>query len=222
MTILPVLVLTGLALSAAAWGAFRFTLRDPERTPPVEDHIIVAPADGRIKYIKRIERGIIPYSEKNGRHIPILESTKIMPVEEGYLIGVWMSFLVVHVQRVPVSGVVEKQHYHASGKFLDPHLQEGADYQNERNIIAIKSSDLPAPVIVIQIASIMVRRIISYVKEQMPVRIGDRLGLIRMGSQVDIVIPTVETLRLCVSVGDRVTAGETVIARYSPRTSQPQ
>jgi phosphatidylserine decarboxylase len=222
MTIFPVVVLTGLALFAAAWGAFRFTLRDPERTPPVEDHIIVAPADGRIKYIKRIERGIIPYSEKNGRHIPILESTKIMPVEEGYLIGVWMSFLVVHVQRVPVSGVVEKQYYHASGKFLDPHLQEGADYQNERNIIAIKSSDLPAPVIVIQIASIMVRRIISYVKEQMPVRIGDRLGLIRMGSQVDIVIPTVETLRLCVSVGDRVTAGETVIARYSPRTSQPQ
>jgi phosphatidylserine decarboxylase len=218
MTILPVLVLTGLALSAAAWGAFRFTLRDPERTPPVEDHIIVAPADGRIKYIKRIERGIIPYSEKNGRHIPILESTKIMPMEEGYLIGVWMSFLVVHVQRVPVSGVVEKQHYHASGKFLDPHLQEGADYQNERNIIAIKSSDLPAPVIVIQIASIMVRRIVSYVKEQMPVRIGDRLGLIRMGSQVDIVIPAMETLRLCVSVGDRVTAGETVIARYSPRT----
>jgi phosphatidylserine decarboxylase len=222
MTIFPVVVLTGLALFAAAWGAFRFTLRDPERTPPVEDHIIVAPADGRIKYIKRIERGIIPYSEKNGRHIPILESTKIMPMEEGYLIGVWMSFLVVHVQRVPVSGVVEKQHYHASGKFLDPHLQEGADYQNERNIIAIKSSDLPAPVIVIQIASIMVRRIVSYVKEQMPVRIGDRLGLIRMGSQVDIVIPAMETLRLCVSVGDRVTAGETVIARYSPRTPQQQ
>jgi phosphatidylserine decarboxylase len=222
MTLLPTVALAGVAMCAAAWGAFRFTIRDPERTPPAENHIIVAPADGRIKYIKRIERGTIPYSEKDGRYIPILESTKLLPVEEGYLVGVWMSFLVVHVQRVPISGVVEKQHYHASGKFLDPHLQEGADYQNERNIIAIRSSDLPAPVIVIQIASIMVRRIISYLKEQMPVRIGDRLGLIRMGSQVDIVIPAMDTLRLCVSVGDRVTAGETVIARYSPRTLQHQ
>ena len=222
MTLLSMAALAGLAMFAAAWGAFRFTLRDPERTPPTEEHIIVAPADGRIKYIKRIERGTIPYSEKNGRHIPILESTKILSVEDGYLIGVWMSFLVVHVQRVPVNGIVEKQLYHASGKFLDPHLQEGADYQNERNVIAIKSSDFPAPVIVIQIASILVRRIISYLKEQMPVRIGDRLGLIRMGSQVDIVIPAMDTLRLCVSVGDRVTAGETVIARYSPGTSQHQ
>jgi phosphatidylserine decarboxylase len=218
MALLFTVVLAGLAMFAAAWGAFRFTLRDPKRSPPAEDHIIVAPADGRVKYIKRIERGTIPYSEKDGRRIPILDSTKILPVEEGYLIGVWMSFLVVHVQRVPVSGIVEKQYYHASGRFLDPHLQEGADYQNERNVIIIKPSDLPAPVIVIQIASIMVRRIISYLKEQMPVRIGDRLGLIRMGSQVDIVIPVVDSMRLSVSVGDRVTAGETIIARYSPST----
>ena len=218
MALLFTVVLAGLAMFAAAWGAFRFTLRDPERSPPAEDHIIVAPADGRVKYIKRIERGTIPYSEKDGRRIPILESTKILPVEEGHLIGVWMSFLVVHVQRVPVSGIVEKQYYHASGRFLDPHLQEGADYQNERNVIIIKPNDLPAPVIVIQIASIMVRRIISYLKEQMPVRIGDRLGLIRMGSQVDIVIPVVDSVRLSVSVGDRVTAGETIIARYSPST----
>jgi phosphatidylserine decarboxylase len=219
MTLFLIVVLVGLAM-LAVWWAFRFTLRDPERTPPAEDGVIVAPADGRIKYIRRIERGTIPYSEKDGRRIPILESTKILPVEEGYLIGVWMSLLVVHVQRVPVSGIVEKQYYYASGKFLDPHLQEGADYQNERNVIIIKPRDLPAPVIVIQIASIMVRRIISYLKEQVPVRVGDRLGLIRMGSQVDIVIPAVDTLRLCVSVGNRVTAGETIIARYSPRTSQ--
>ena len=218
MTLFLMVVLTGLATFAAAWGAYRLTLRDPERTPPAEDHIIVAPADGRIKYIKRIEKGTIPYSEKDGRRIPILESTKILPMEEGYLIGVWMSFLVVHVQRVPVSGIVEKQYYHASGKFLDPHLQEGADYQNERNVIVIRSSDLPAPIIVIQIASIMVRRIISYLREQMPVRIGDRLGIIRMGSQVDILLPMVDSLRLSVAVGDRVTAGETIIAQYSPRT----
>jgi phosphatidylserine decarboxylase len=221
MALLLVLALAGLVMFVA-WGAFRFTLRDPERTPPTEDRIIVAPADGRIKYIKRIERGMIPYSEKDGRLIPILESTKILPVEEGYLIGVWMSFLVVHVQRVPLSGVVEKQYYHASGKFLDPHLQQGADYQNERNVIVIRSSDLPAPVIVIQIASIMVRRITSYLKEQMPVQMGDRLGLIRMGSQVDIVIPAVDTMQLSVAVGDHVTAGETIIARYSPRTPQRQ
>jgi phosphatidylserine decarboxylase len=210
-------VITSLLLTIAllvAWALFRFTIRDPERTPPARDRIIVAPADGRIKYIKRIEQGTIPYAEKNGRRIPVLESTKTVPVEEGYLIGVWMSFLVVHVQRVPITGVVEKQYYYACGKFLDPHLQHGADYENERNVIAIRSEHFSAPIVIVQIASIMVRRIISYLSENMHVRIGDRLGLIRMGSQVDIVIPHSHSLQLTIKAGDRVTAGETVIATY--------
>ena len=202
------------AALAAAWAAFSYTLRDPERTPPSESRVIVAPADGRVKYIKRIEEGTIVYSEKSGRRIPILESTKSVAVDDGYLIGIWMSFLVVHVQRVPVSGIVEKQEYHATGKFLDPHLQQGADYENERNVVVIRARDLPAPVIVVQIASIMVRRIVSYLKEHTQVQIGDRLGIIRMGSQVDIVIPDTGDMRLTVALGDRVTAGETIIARY--------
>lgn len=214
LLILLIILAIVIGLFLVGWAAFRFTIRDPERTPPLEDGVIVAAADGRIKYIRRIEQGTIPYSEKNGRRIPILESTKTVPVEEGYLIGIWMSFLVVHVQRVPVSGVVEKQYYHASGRFLDPHFQEDADYQNERNIIVIRSDNLPSPVIVIQIASIMVRRIISYLKEGMPVQLGDRLGLIRLGSQVDIVIPATDTMQLTVAVGDRVTAGESIIAKY--------
>jgi phosphatidylserine decarboxylase len=218
MTILTVLlILLSLAIAAvlAAWCAFRYTLRDPERTPPGEKDIIVSPADGRIKYIKRIENGQIPYAEKKGRKIPITDSTKEFPIESGYLVGVWMSFLVVHVQRVPLDGTVAQQYYHACGKFLDPHLQEGADYENERNIVAISNSNFDSPILVIQIASIMVRRIVSFLKEGDKVGIGDRLGLIRMGSQVDIVIPHNEKLKLQVEEGDRVFAGESVIARFS-------
>ena len=214
MNILAVGLIIVACLSLAAWSFFRFTLRDPERTAPAEDNVIASPADGQIKYIKRIEQGTIPYSEKDGRRIPILESTKMVSIEEGYLIGIWMSFFVVHVQRVPISGVVDKQNYHASGKFLDPHFQDGAEYQNERNIVVIRSDKLPAPVIVVQIASIMVRRIISYLEEKMVVKIGDRMGLIRFGSQVDIVIPANDSMSLTVTVGDRVTAGESIIAKY--------
>ncbi len=145
-----------------AWLAFLYTIRDPDRTPPDESGIVIAPADGRIKYIKRIEDGKIPYAEKLGRKIPITDSTKEFPVESGYLIGIWMSFLVVHVQRVPLDGKVVRQYYHACGKFLDPHLQEGADYENERNIVAIENPRFDSPILIIQIASIMVRRIVSY------------------------------------------------------------
>jgi phosphatidylserine decarboxylase len=215
-----ILVLSGLLVVGliTAWLAFLYTIRDPERTPPDEPGIIIAPADGRIKYIKRIENGMIPYAEKLGRNIPITDSTKEFPVESGYLIGIWMSFLVVHVQRVPLDGQVVRQYYHACGKFLDPHLQEGADYENERNIVAIMNSAFDAPILIIQIASIMVRRIVSYLEEGANVRIGDRLGLIRMGSQVDIVIPDSSSLKLEIEEGDKVFAGETIIARFAEKS----
>ena len=216
----PLNILIALAVLAAlgvlgAWLAFRYTIRDPERTPPDEKDIMVSPADGRIKYIKRIEGGQIPYAEKQGRKIPVTDSTKEFPIESGYLIGVWMSFLVVHVQRVPLDGTVVRKYYHACGKFLDPHLQEGADYENERNIVAIKNINFESPILIIQIASIMVRRIVCFLNAGDHVSSGDRLGLIRMGSQVDIVIPDSEYLKLRVEEGDRVYAGESVIASFS-------
>ncbi len=211
---IALLALAGLGL-LGAWGLYRFTIRDPERTAPAEDGIVIAPADGTIKYVKRIEAGRIPYAEKNGKRVSITDSTKDFELSEGWLIGIWMSFLVVHIQRVPISGVVEAQRYYASGRFLDPHLQEGADYENERNIVAIRNEAFPAPILVVQIASIMVRRIVSFLEVTSSVTIGDRLGLIRMGSQVDIAIPHTETLNLTVAEGDKVRAGETVIARFS-------
>lgn len=216
----PLNILIALAVLAAlgvlgAWLAFRYTIRDPERTPPDEQDIMVSPADGRIKYIKRIEGGQIPYAEKQGRKIPVTDSTKEFPIESGYLIGVWMSFLVVHVQRVPLDGTVVRKYYHACGKFLDPHLQEGADYENERNIVAIKNINFDSPILIIQIASIMVRRIVCFLNQGDKVSIGDRLGLIRMGSQVDIVIPDNAGLKLRIAEGDRVYAGESVIASFS-------
>lgn len=214
---LTILVSGFFALMFLGWAAFKFTLRDPDRKAPDEKNIIVAPADGKVKYIRKIEKGTIVYSEKKRRKIPILESTKIIQFHDGYLIGIWMSYLNVHIQRVPVSGIVETQHYYGCGKFLDPKFQADYEYINERNILAIRSESLPAPIIVIQIASITVRRIISFLKEKMQVKIGDRLGMIRFGSQVDIIIPDTESVELNISVGDCVVAGESIIARYGAK-----
>ena len=202
-----------LSIPLFVWLIYKFTIRDPERNPPETKGVIVAPADGKIVYIKKIEKGTIPYSEKKKKKIPVTDSTKDIKIDEGYLIGIWMTYLNVHVQRVPITGIVQKQIYHP-GKFLDPKFQPDYQFVNERNIISIFNEKLSKPVIIIQIASITVRRIVSFLQEKMSVQIGDRLGMIKFGSQVDIVIPAASSIKLNIKLGDHVTAGETIIARY--------
>jgi phosphatidylserine decarboxylase len=185
--------------------------RDPDRVPPQQSNIILSPADGLVKYIKHIEKGEIPMSSK-GRESVKLSSplTDIFTDGQGYLIGIGMTFLDVHVTRTPING---KLIYfeHVPGKFYSL-KREDSPYKNER-VIEIVEND-KCKVGFIQIASRLVRRIVSYVKEGDALDLGQRVGMIKFGSQVDIVLPRLHDLKIKVNVGEQVYAGLSIIAEF--------
>src|SRR5512139_278032 len=127
-----------------------------------------------------------------------------------HVIGVGMSLLDVHVNRCPISGQV-KLTKHLAGKFLSLGRDE-APFVNERLTTVIENDSLN--VAVVQIASRLVRRVQSYLKVAETVSAGQRLGMIRLGSLVAVVLPQREDIDIQVKPGDRVTAGETILARY--------
>jgi phosphatidylserine decarboxylase len=114
----------------------------------------------------------------------------------------------VHVQRSPISGKVVKVEYQ-NGKFLDARNPR-ASLENEKNSILIENADFK--IVVTQIAGFIARRIVCWVKEGSQLHPGERYGLIRFGSQVDVLLPP--SVQVVVKVGDRVVSGETVLARW--------
>ncbi len=205
---LTILILTAIVI------AFRF-YRDPERRPPADDHLIVSPADGEILYIRKLEDGEIPVSEKKGHAMSISEMTQTDILDHGaWHIGIEMSILDVHVNRAPVEGKVVLQK-HIPGLFLS--LREWkAPYANERVVSVFDNGHFRIGTV--QIASRLVRRILSYQKEGAWVMQGDRIGMIKFGSQVDLIIPDLEDFRIQVEQGDHVTAGTSVLCKYSETT----
>jgi len=185
--------------------------RDPDRVPPKGQNLILSPADGLVKYIKHIEKGEIPISSK-GRESVKLSSplTDIFTDGQGYLIGIGMTFLDVHVTRTPING---KLIYfeHIPGKFYSL-KREDSPYTNER-VIEIVEND-KCKIGFIQIASRLVRRIVSYVKVGDELDLGQRVGMINFGSQVDIVLPKLQDLKIRVNVGEQVYAGLSIIAEF--------
>jgi len=177
--------------------------RDPNRTIPDGEGVVVAPADGKvfqgkIDYLKIITVKDDPVMER------ILEDG-----EKGVLISTFMSPFDVHVQRAPVSGKILETKYYP-GKFKiamgDVHTV------NEKNLIVIDSEY--GKIGVIQIAGFVARRIVQYVKPGDTVRIGDRLGMIRFGSRVNLIIPY-DKFRVMVFEGEKPTAGETIMAKFN-------
>jgi len=206
LTCLVVIILT-----AGVVLLIRF-FRDPDRYPPERENIIVAPADGVIRYIKHIEKGNIPFSSKGKESVRLSEPLlSILPDGQGYLIAIGMTFLDVHVTRAAVSGEVTYLE-HIPGGFYSL-KREDAPYRNERLIEVIENDRFKIGVI--QIASRLVRRIVAYVREGDKLDLGQRIGMIKFGSQVDIILPRLEELKLSVDVGQQVYAGSSVIAEYS-------
>jgi phosphatidylserine decarboxylase len=117
-----------------------------------------------------------------------------------------MNVFNVHINRSPISGTIENIYY-KKGKFFNASLDKASEY-NERNSIII--SDNKNEIIVVQIAGLIARRILSFVREKDNLKKGERLGLIRFGSRVDIYLPL--KYKIKVSLKDKVRAGETVIA----------
>jgi phosphatidylserine decarboxylase len=199
--------LATIALGAAA-VLYRF-YRDPERTPPERQDVIVSPADGEVVYVRESVGGVLPVSTKQGRRYALTELTKTpFAVDEAVVIGIALSFLDVHVNRSPVAGRVTlvRRFPGRFGSLRDPQTI----FENERATLLLDRGDVTIGVV--QIASRLVRRIVSFVTEGEQVELGTRIGVIRFGSQVDVVLPQRDDLDVRVAAGDRIRAGESIVA----------
>ena len=180
-----------------AWIAFFLTLwlayffRDPDRVTPVRAGLVVAPADGRVVGIESVR----PPQELGFGDI---QRTRI---------SIHISIFDVHVNRSPVKGRVMRSVY-VPGAFFDPTLEKASE-DNERRALIV-ADDTGTEVAVVQIAGLVSRRIVTFAGEGDALEAGQRFGLIRFGSRVDVYLPPVRDA--LVAVGQRMVAGETVIA----------
>ena len=170
------------------WCVYFF--RDPPRVTPVRDGIVVAPADGRISMVTSAAP---PHELGLG--------DKLLP-----RVSIFMSVFDCHINRSPVAGKVERIVYQP-GKFFNADLDK-ASADNERNSLVIGTGS--ARIAVVQIAGLVARRIVCFVREGQPIGAGERFGMIRFGSRLDVYLP--EGVTPQVAVGQIATAGETVLA----------
>jgi phosphatidylserine decarboxylase len=175
---------------ATIWCALFF--RDPPRVTPVGDRLIVAPADGKVSLVTNA----VPPRE-------LASSLGDRPVPR---VSIFMSVFDCHVNRSPASGRIERMVY-TPGKFINADLDKASE-DNERNSLVIACSG--ARIGVVQIAGLVARRIVPFVREGNVISAGERIGLIRFGSRLDIYLP--EGVRPLVAEGQTSIAGETVIA----------
>ena len=169
---------------------------------------IISSADGRVIYIKKIASGEVPVSVKNGRTATLIEIAKTGILDYPcWLIGIEMTPFDVHRNGAPVDGEIILNH-HIDGEFRSLKDSEALAH-NERNTMVFKMED-GSKVGIVQTASRMVRRIVTYVQEGECVKKGDWVGMIKFGSQVDMIIPA--NSKVCVEVGQQVYVCETVIA----------
>jgi phosphatidylserine decarboxylase len=173
---------------ATIWCAYFF--RDPPRVTPVREGLVVAPADGRISQVT----SAIPPNDLDLGSRPLPR------------ISIFMSVFDCHVNRSPAAGKIEKVVYHP-GKFFNADLDK-ASVDNERNCLVIATPS--ARVAVIQIAGLVARRIICFVRPGQSIGAGERFGMIRFGSRLDVYLP--EGTTPLVATGQTSIAGETVLA----------
>ena len=162
-----------------------YFFRDPERVVPLGDDILVSPADGLITNISEYKEGKKNYTK----------------------VSIFLSVFNVHIQRLPLSGQITKIDY-IEGKFINATLDKASE-ENERLRLTLKSGS--NVIYITQIAGLIARRIICYLKTNERVNQGERYGIIKFGSRVDIEFPN--SYNLMVSIGQQCIGGETTIAR---------
>ncbi|MCI4680584.1 phosphatidylserine decarboxylase [Rhodoblastus acidophilus] len=175
---------------ATLWCAYFF--RDPPRVTPVQDGLVVSPADGIVCSIGEFE----PPPELG------------LGVDPMQRVCIFMNVFDCHVNRTPITGRVSRIAY-KPGLFLNADLDKASE-DNERNGLVIDSTY--GRFGVVQIAGLVARRIVSFVQEGQSLGVGERFGLIRFGSRVDVYLPP--GARILVGVGSKAVAGETVLADY--------
>ncbi|MCO6387825.1 phosphatidylserine decarboxylase [Aliihoeflea sp. 40Bstr573] len=186
-----------LGLILTAWCTYFF--RDPERVTPVDDKLVVSPADGMVSAV--------------GPAVPPRELG--LGVEEMTRISVFMNVFNCHVNRAPVRGRISKIEYRA-GKFVNAELDK-ASSENERNGLVIESPN--GQVGVVQVAGLVARRIVCWAEADSDIGIGERIGIIRFGSRLDVYLPRKAVTR--VHVGQTAVAGETIIAEFDASFTPP-
>ena len=186
----------GLALTA--WCTYFF--RDPPRVVPVAADLIVSPADGRVS---QIVMTVAP------KELGLGEQTRRR-------VSIFMSVFDCHVNRSPLAGKVKAVVY-TPGKFLNAELDKASE-GNERNGVVLETTN--GPVGVVQIAGLVARRIACFVKPGDELLAGQRIGLIRFGSRLDVYLPV--SANILVAPGQRSIAGETVIARFGSEAAERQ
>ena len=191
--------IVGWPLLLLSAGVFAF-FRDPERVVPQGDDLIVAPADGLVSLICQVP----PPLELQG---PDGNGQAGLGVEPVTRISIFMSVFDVHINRAPVGGTVRRVVY-IPGKFLNADLDKASE-ENERQHILIERPD-GKPIGCTQIAGLVARRIVPFIKPGDIVAAGQRIGLIRFGSRVDVYLPQGTDAK--VLLGQTVIAGETVLA----------
>ncbi len=177
-----------LAISLISFTLFFF--RDPERQIPNGDGIIVSPADGKVFLIREF-----------------FENEFIL--DDAVQVSIFMSPLNVHVNRIPIGGEIKFLKY-VPGKYIVA-FDEKSSENNERKVIGIETED-GFKILVKQIAGFIARRIVCDVRKGDKVNTGQRFGMIKFGSRVDVIMPK-DKVELLVNLGQSVKAGETIIAK---------
>ena len=180
-----------------AWCTYFF--RDPVRHTPTREGLIISPADGVVQMIT----DAVPPSE--------LE----MPIEALTRVSIFMNVFDVHVNRSPIDGQISGLGYRP-GAFLNASLDKASE-ENERQAVKIRTAD-GTEVALVQIAGLVARRILCWVEREQSIRIGERIGMIRFGSRVDVYLP--KGMSPLVVVGQKAVAGETVIADMKSEEAQ--
>jgi phosphatidylserine decarboxylase len=175
------------------WCIFFF--RDPERITPHDKNILVSPADG---VVTKVDHNVSAPAELKMGH------------KKFNRISVFLNVFNVHVNRIPVSGKITKINY-VAGKFLSANLDE-ASKENERNSVLVTTKD-GMEIIFVQIAGLVARRIVSDLEVGQEVKIGERYGIIRFGSRMDIYLP--EEVKIKTLIGQIMIGGETIIAEVT-------
>ncbi|HBB81760.1 MAG TPA: phosphatidylserine decarboxylase family protein [Sulfitobacter sp.] len=190
-------VLGWIGVGLTVWCYYFF--RDPERVTPDRPDLIVSPADGIVSLIEPA----VPPAELGMPDVPLTR------------VSVFMSVFNCHINRAPVAGKVQAVAYRP-GKFFNASLDK-ASADNERNSLCIRMDD-GRDLAVVQIAGLVARRIVCFVKSGDALETGERFGLIRFGSRLDVYLP--EGVDPMVSIGQTMVAGETVLAELKPPVAQ--
>ncbi|MFM9942541.1 MAG: phosphatidylserine decarboxylase [Hyphomicrobiaceae bacterium] len=178
-------------VAAGIAGYIAYFFRDPERVTPLREGLVVSPADGRISSIESVK----PPAELG------------LGSDERLRISIFLSVFDVHINRSPVAGRISRSVY-VPGAFFNAALDKASEENERRSLVITQTSG--TDIAVIQIAGLIAQRIVTFKGEGSSIGVGERFGLIRFGSRVDVFLPPGKTC--LVAVGQRAVGGETVLA----------